>query len=230
MDGQGRRERVAACRALAMPIADRRDPAHPSSPRPRRRGDLRWGRGAPVVRNRVGELEGVEAVVDKDSATGLLAEALDADMLLVLTDVASVETDYGTPAARPIHRAAPADLRALGFPAGSMGPQGRSRLPVRRAHRRQRRHWFAARCRCHPGRPGRAPSSHPPVPTSGRDHRPVAVRVLPPGQRRYRAGLRAEEPGAQAAEGAGAEPGDVHLGDAQPLADLRLGQPVSRSP
>ena len=81
------------------------------------------GGGAPVVRNRLGALEGVEAVVDKDSTTGLLAEALDADMLLVLTDVASVETDYGTPAARPIHRATPADLRALRFPAGSMGPK-----------------------------------------------------------------------------------------------------------
>jgi carbamate kinase len=61
--------------------------------------------------------------VDKDLATGLLAEALDADMLLVLTDVANVELDYGTPAARPIHRAAPADLRAVGFAAGSMGPK-----------------------------------------------------------------------------------------------------------
>jgi carbamate kinase len=81
------------------------------------------GGGAPVVRNRLGELEGIEAVVDKDTATGLLAEALDADVLLVLTDVASVQTDYGTPAARPIHRATPADLRALGFPAGSMGPK-----------------------------------------------------------------------------------------------------------
>jgi carbamate kinase len=39
------------------------------------------GRGAPVVRNRLGELDGIEAVVDKDFATGLLAEALDADML-----------------------------------------------------------------------------------------------------------------------------------------------------
>ena len=81
------------------------------------------GGGAPVVRNRLGELEGVEAVVDKDSTTGLLAEALDADMLLILTDVAAVEVGYGTSAARPIHRATPADLRALGFPAGSMGPK-----------------------------------------------------------------------------------------------------------
>jgi carbamate kinase len=81
------------------------------------------GGGAPVVRNRLGELEGIEAVVDKDSTAGLLAEALDADLLVVLTDVAGVETDYGTPAARPIHRATPADLRALQFPPGSMGPK-----------------------------------------------------------------------------------------------------------
>ena len=81
------------------------------------------GGGAPVVRNRLGELEGTEAVVDKDSTAGLLAEALDADLLVVLTDVAGVETGYGTPAARPIHRATPADLRALRFPAGSMGPK-----------------------------------------------------------------------------------------------------------
>jgi carbamate kinase len=81
------------------------------------------GGGAPVVRNRLGELEGIEAVVDKDLTSGLLAEALDADLLILLTDVAAVETDYGTPAARPIHRAAPADLRALQLPAGSMGPK-----------------------------------------------------------------------------------------------------------
>jgi carbamate kinase len=81
------------------------------------------GGGAPVVRNTLGELEGTEAVVDKDSTAGLLAEALDADLLVVLTDVAGVETGYGTPAARPIRRATPADLRGLRFPAGSMGPK-----------------------------------------------------------------------------------------------------------
>ena len=53
------------------------------------------GGGAPVVRNRLGELEGIEAVVDKDSTAGLLAEALDADLLVVLTDVAGVETATG---------------------------------------------------------------------------------------------------------------------------------------
>jgi carbamate kinase len=81
------------------------------------------GGGAPVVRNRLGELEGIEAVVDKDSTAGLLAEVLDADLLVLLTDVAAVETGYGTPAARSIHRATPGKLRALEFPAGSMGPK-----------------------------------------------------------------------------------------------------------
>jgi carbamate kinase len=81
------------------------------------------GGGAPVVRNRLGELEGIEAVVDKDSTTGLLAAALDADLLVLLTDVAAVQTGYGTPSARAILRATPAELRALKFPAGSMGPK-----------------------------------------------------------------------------------------------------------
>jgi carbamate kinase len=81
------------------------------------------GGGAPVVRNRLGFLEGTEAVVDKDTTAGLLADALDADLLILLTDVAAVETGYGTPAAQSIHRAAPAELRALQVPAGSMGPK-----------------------------------------------------------------------------------------------------------
>ncbi len=81
------------------------------------------GGGAPVVRNRLGDLEGVDAVVDKDTTAALLAETLDADILLLLTDVATVDTGYGTSEARPIQRAAPADLRALPFPAGSMRPK-----------------------------------------------------------------------------------------------------------
>ena len=81
------------------------------------------GGGVPVIRNDQGQLEGVEAVVDKDATAGLLAEALDADALLLLTDVEAVEIDYGTPDARPITRTTPAFLRAQGFPAGSMGPK-----------------------------------------------------------------------------------------------------------
>jgi len=81
------------------------------------------GGGAPVVRNSDGELQGVDAVVDKDTTTGLLAEALEADLLLLLTDVVAVEAGFSTPRARPISRATPADLRSMAFPAGSMGPK-----------------------------------------------------------------------------------------------------------
>jgi carbamate kinase len=81
------------------------------------------GGGVPVIRNEEGRLEGVEAVVDKDLTTSVLAEALDADVLLVLTDVPSVVRHYRTPDAEPILRATPASLRREDFPAGSMGPK-----------------------------------------------------------------------------------------------------------
>jgi len=81
------------------------------------------GGGVPVVRDDAGALRGVEAVVDKDLTAALLARDLAADALLILTDVDAVEDGYGTPQARPIHRATPAELRARPFPAGSMGPK-----------------------------------------------------------------------------------------------------------
>lgn len=81
------------------------------------------GGGVPVVRNAQGKLEGVEAVVDKDLTASVLAEALDADFLMILTDVPAVLVDYGTPEQREINRATPASLRGLGLPAGSMGPK-----------------------------------------------------------------------------------------------------------
>ena len=81
------------------------------------------GGGIPVIRDPDGHLRGAEAVIDKDLAAALLAGSLDADALLILTDVAQVEIDYGTPDARPIGHTTPAELRALPFPAGSMGPK-----------------------------------------------------------------------------------------------------------
>jgi carbamate kinase len=81
------------------------------------------GGGVPVVRNENGHLEGVEAVVDKDLATSVLAESLEADALLLLTDVPAVMHGFGTPGAEPITRATPASLRREDFPAGSMGPK-----------------------------------------------------------------------------------------------------------
>jgi carbamate kinase len=81
------------------------------------------GGGVPAIRDEDGRLAGVEAVVDKDLATSVLAESLEADALLLLTDVPAVMRGFGTPQAEPILRATPAALRREDFPAGSMGPK-----------------------------------------------------------------------------------------------------------
>jgi carbamate kinase len=81
------------------------------------------GGGVPVTRDAAGFLRGAEAVVDKDLTAALLARALHADALLLLTDVDCVQDQYGTQQARPIRLATPSVLRALQFPAGSMGPK-----------------------------------------------------------------------------------------------------------
>jgi carbamate kinase len=81
------------------------------------------GGGIPVLEDDHGHLHGAEAVIDKDLSTALLARDLGADALVILTDVANVETGFGTDAARPIGHTTPAALRALKFPAGSMGPK-----------------------------------------------------------------------------------------------------------
>lgn len=81
------------------------------------------GGGVPVTRDAAGFLRGAEAVVDKDLTAALLARVLHADALLLLTDVDCVQDQYGTQQARPIRLATPSVLRALHFPAGSMGPK-----------------------------------------------------------------------------------------------------------
>ena len=81
------------------------------------------GGGVPVIRDSAGILHGAEAVIDKDLTAALLARAVDADVLLLLTDVDAVQEDYGTPQARPIHHTTPAELRSRTFPDGSMGPK-----------------------------------------------------------------------------------------------------------
>lgn len=81
------------------------------------------GGGVPVVEDTFGHLQGVEAVVDKDLTSAVLAEALGVDLLMVLTNVSHVMRDFGTPEQRPIERATPEELRAMDFPAGSMAPK-----------------------------------------------------------------------------------------------------------
>ena len=68
-------------------------------------------------------LVGVEAVIDKDLCSELLARELSADVLVMLTDVDAVYSDWGKPAQKAIRRASPDELRTMRFPAGSMGPK-----------------------------------------------------------------------------------------------------------
>jgi carbamate kinase len=76
-----------------------------------------WARG----RDRV--LEGIEAVIDKDLASELLARELDADLFVMATDVDGVYEGWGTPQSRKLDEVAPEQLRAGSFAAGSMGPK-----------------------------------------------------------------------------------------------------------
>jgi carbamate kinase len=81
------------------------------------------GGGIPVLRSQEDQYEGADCVVDKDLTSALLAERLDADCLMMLTDVPAVFTDFGTDRARQIRRVRPVELDLFRFPAGSMGPK-----------------------------------------------------------------------------------------------------------
>jgi carbamate kinase len=82
------------------------------------------GGGIPVLRAASGtSLEGVEAVIDKDLTSALLAQELGADRLVIATDVDAVYLDWGTASQRAAGKVRPQDLLAHTFPAGSMGPK-----------------------------------------------------------------------------------------------------------
>lgn len=81
------------------------------------------GGGIPVVEREDGSLSGVEAVIDKDYASSLLACQLHADFLLMLTDVDAVYRGWGTDAAIPLGIMRASDLAPDDFPAGSMRPK-----------------------------------------------------------------------------------------------------------
>ncbi|MDY0249545.1 MAG: carbamate kinase [Pseudomonas sp.] len=81
------------------------------------------GGGIPVVRYADNSLLGIEAVIDKDASSALLAKQLGADALLLLTDVDAVYQGFGTPEARPLRELTVAESYALNLPAGSMGPK-----------------------------------------------------------------------------------------------------------
>ncbi|TMM54200.1 carbamate kinase [Sulfitobacter sabulilitoris] len=81
------------------------------------------GGGIPVVARPGGALTGIEAVIDKDAASALLADMLGADGMLLLTDVDGVERDFGTDRATRIEAMTPDEAAALDLPQGSMGPK-----------------------------------------------------------------------------------------------------------
>jgi carbamate kinase len=68
-------------------------------------------------------LAGIEAVIDKDLASELLAREVEADLFIIATDVDAVYLDWGKPEQRKISWVTPQELRSYSFPAGSMGPK-----------------------------------------------------------------------------------------------------------
>ncbi len=80
------------------------------------------GGGVPVV-EKDGKLQGLEAVIDKDYCSSLMARELNADRLIIATDVKGVFTGWGTPEQKLIRSASPETLLEMGFAAGSMGPK-----------------------------------------------------------------------------------------------------------
>jgi carbamate kinase len=83
------------------------------------------GGGIPVTSG--DDSRGVEAVIDKDLCAAVLAKIVEADVLLILTDVEKVFLDYGKPSQRPVDRMTVHECRRFleegQFPAGSMGPK-----------------------------------------------------------------------------------------------------------
>jgi carbamate kinase len=85
------------------------------------------GGGIPVVRRRGGQLAGVEAVIDKDRTSALLARELEADLFIILTGVAQVMRNFGKKNQEAVPELPLAEARRMlargQFPAGSMGPK-----------------------------------------------------------------------------------------------------------
>ena len=81
------------------------------------------GGGIPTVYEPGRQLHGIEAVIDKDLCSELLARELDVDLFVMATDAEAVFLDWGKPSAKAIRRAPPSTMRDYSFPAGSMGPK-----------------------------------------------------------------------------------------------------------
>ena len=89
------------------------------------------GGGIPVISNEDGDLVGVAAVIDKDLASALLAELIDADLLIISTAVEKVALNFGTPEERWVDEFTLAELKqyldeGVHFAEGSMAPKMRA--------------------------------------------------------------------------------------------------------
>jgi carbamate kinase len=109
-----------------------------ASPRPQRIFEIRpvkWllekgtivicagGGGIPTCYGENRKLSGVEAVIDKDLCSALLAHELEADLLIIATDVDAAYVDWGKPTQKAIAQGHPDEFDKLGFASGSMGPK-----------------------------------------------------------------------------------------------------------
>ncbi|RWA15184.1 hypothetical protein MBRU_11240 [Mycolicibacterium brumae DSM 44177] len=81
------------------------------------------GGGIPTMYDENNDLQGVEAVIDKDLASALLAEELGADLLVIATDVDGVYLNWGTPDQTKVGEVTAGEIEGLDLPAGSMGPK-----------------------------------------------------------------------------------------------------------
>ncbi len=85
------------------------------------------GGGIPVLREPDGTIRGVEAVIDKDRASSLLARILDVDIFMILTGVDEVYLNYGKPDQKALKELKVSDAKVYmannQFPSGSMGPK-----------------------------------------------------------------------------------------------------------
>lgn len=135
---QAEAERLAAEKGWAIAPDGDKYRRVVASPRPKRIFEIRpvkWllekgcivicagGGGIPTIYTAPGKLAGVEAVIDKDLCSAMLAEELESDLLLIATDVNAVYVDFGKPTQKAIGQAHPDEMEKLGFAAGSMGPK-----------------------------------------------------------------------------------------------------------
>ena len=81
------------------------------------------GGGIPTYYDEQHNLQGVEAVIDKDLCSALLAQEINADLFLIATDVSATFIDWGKPNQKAIAAASPNAIEKIGFASGSMGPK-----------------------------------------------------------------------------------------------------------